>query len=66
MNEYKELVRSLVAERFTQWRPPTRINDHREFTGHPLAHMVTPRTSTATRVRARIRNNEITTARSDQ
>ena len=66
MNEYEELVRSLVTERFARWRPPTPINDHREFTEHPLAHMDPPNTSTTTRVRARIRNNETTTARSDR
>jgi len=67
MNEYEELVRSLVTERFTRWIPATPISDQREFTEHPLAHMDTPRTSTTTRVRARIHNNETTTTtRSDR
>ena len=67
MNEYEELVRSLVTERFTRWRPPTPISDQREFTEHPLAHMDIPRTSATARVRARIHKDEAsTTARSDR
>jgi hypothetical protein len=67
MNEYEELVRSLVTERFTRWKPPTPINDRRPFTEHPLAQMGTPRTWATTRVRARIRNDETSpTARSER
>ena len=67
MNEYEELVRSLVTERFARWRPPTPINDHREFTEHPLAHMDIPNTSATARVKARIRKDETrTTARSER
>jgi hypothetical protein len=67
MNEYEELVCSLVTERFTRWRPPTPISDRRELAEHPLAHMDKPRTSATTRVRARIRKDETsTTARSDR
>ena len=67
MNEYEELVRSLVTERFARWRPPTPISDHREFTEHPLAHMDIPETSATTRVRARIRKDKTsTTARSNR
>lgn len=67
MNEYEELVRSLVTERFTRWISPTPINDQREFTEHPLAHMDIPRTSATTRVRARIHKDETNpTTRSDR
>lgn len=67
MNEYEELVRSLVAERFTRWRPPTPISDQREFTEHPLPHMDIPRTLATTRVRARIHKDEASpTARSER
>ena len=67
MNEHEELVRSLVTERFTRWIPPTPISNHSEFTEHPPAHMDIPRTSTTTRVRARIHNNETSpTTRSDR
>ena len=67
MNEYEELLRSLVTERFTRWRPPTPISDRREFAEHPLAHIDTPNTSATARVRARIRKDETrTTARSER
>ena len=67
MNEHEELVRSLVAERFTRWRPPTPISDQREFAEHPLAHMDIPRTSATARVRARINKDETsTTTRSER
>jgi hypothetical protein len=67
MNEYEDLVRSLMAERFTRWRPPTPISDQREFTEHPQAHMHIPKTSATARVRARIHNDETsTTTRSDR
>ena len=67
MNEYEELVRSLVTERFTRWRPPAPISDQREFTEHPLAHMDIPKTSATTRVRAPIRKDKTsTTTRSER
>ena len=68
MNDYEELVRSLVTERFTRWIPPTPISDRREFTEHPPAHPdILPRTSATTRVRTRIHKDETSpTARSDR
>jgi hypothetical protein len=67
MNEYEELVRSLVTERFTQWRPSNPISDHGKSTEHPLTHMHLPKTSATTRIRTRIHNDETSpTARSDR
>ena len=67
MNEYEELLRSLVTERFTRWRPPTPISNQKEFAEHPLAQRDLPRTSATSRVKARIHKDETnTTTRSDR
>ena len=67
MNEYEELVRSLVAERFTRWRPPSPNGVSVEPTEHPPADLDPTRTSVTARISARIHHDETsTTKRSDR
>jgi hypothetical protein len=67
MDEYEELLRSLVTERFSRWRPPPPNGVQMEHTEHPSADMDSPRTSVTARLGDRIHNHETsTTVRSDR
>jgi hypothetical protein len=66
MDEYEELLRSLVTERFTRLKPLPPNGGQVEDTEHPLADMPLPTTSVTALSRARSHNDETsTTGRSD-
>ena len=67
MNEYEELIRSLVTERFTRWQTPSTNGVHVESAEYPSADMDATRTSATARISARIHHDETsTTERSDR
>jgi protein-tyrosine-phosphatase len=67
INEYEELVRSLVTERFTRWQAPSTNGVHVKSAGYPSADMDATRTSATARISARIHHDETsTTERSDR
>ena len=67
MSEHEELVRSLVTERFTRWRPPSPNGVQVEPTEHPSAGLDPTRRSVTARISARIHHDETSsTKRSDR
>ena len=67
MDEHEELVRSLVTERFSRWRPPSASGVQTGYTEHASADMDSPSTSVTAEISAQIRNDETrTTEMSDR
>jgi hypothetical protein len=67
MDEHEELVRSLVTERFSRWRPPSANGVQMGYTEHASADMDSPSTSVTAEISAQIRNDETrTTEMSDR